>query len=179
MSRYIRRDELHTGFNFGSLGASWCGAQWRRVIDESLASDGSVGAPTTWVTENHDWRRAATRYAVEQRLKAREMPTEEQLNVSIFIEKSIVFGADPPCFRAFSLAVAALSRLCLPCAPAAPTSLLSRHYLLIRMQVSSARLRLPVQRPSVQPPLVASCCRFISRCHRASASTPALTLQFF
>ncbi len=87
MSRYIRHDELHTGFNFGSLCAAWSGAQWRRVIDESLASDGSVGAPTTWVTENHDWMRAATRYAVKQRLKARETPSEEQLNVSSFSEQ--------------------------------------------------------------------------------------------
>jgi alpha-glucosidase len=81
MSRYIRHDELHTGFNFGTLGADWCGVQWRQVINGSLASDGSVGAPTTWVTENHDLQRAATRYAVQQRLQGREMPTEEQLKV--------------------------------------------------------------------------------------------------
>ncbi len=85
MSRYVRQDELHTGFNFGSLGAQWSGVEWRRVIEESLASNSSVGAPTTWVTENHDCRRAASRYAVEQPLKGREMPTEEQVNVSIVV----------------------------------------------------------------------------------------------
>ena len=81
MSRYVRPDELHTGFNFGSLGAAWAGVDWRRVIDESLACNGGVGAPTTWVTENHDLCRAATRYAVERPLKGREVPSEEQLDV--------------------------------------------------------------------------------------------------
>lgn len=81
MSRYIRADELHTGFNFGSLCAEWSAPAWRRMIDESLACNGGVGAPTTWVTENHDWRRAATRYAVEKPLTGRELPSEQQLDV--------------------------------------------------------------------------------------------------
>lgn len=99
MSRYVRQDELHTGFNFGSLGARWCGVEWRRVIDESLASNSSAGAPTTWVTENHDCRRAASRYAVEQPLEGREMPTEEQVNVSIVI----VFIQQNNCARMHAL----------------------------------------------------------------------------
>jgi alpha-glucosidase len=81
MSRYIRSDELHTGFNFSMLCADWCGAQWRRLIEQSLQCDGAVGAPTTWVTENHDWPRAATRYSVDRRLQGREQPTAEQLHV--------------------------------------------------------------------------------------------------
>ena len=61
-ARYLRADELHSGFNFDLLTAEWNGDKWREVIDSSLAADALVGAPTTWVTENHDVRRAPTRY---------------------------------------------------------------------------------------------------------------------
>ena len=60
---YLRDDELHTGFNFPYLTAAWNGKALRRVIDESLEGNHLVGAPTTWVLENHDVWRAATRYA--------------------------------------------------------------------------------------------------------------------
>ena len=61
-ARYLRADELHTGFNFDLLTAEWDGDKWREIIDTSMAADALVGAPTTWVTENHDVRRAPTRY---------------------------------------------------------------------------------------------------------------------
>jgi alpha-glucosidase len=60
---YLRHDELHTGFNFPYLTAAWSGQALRKVIDESLHGNYLVGAPTTWVLENHDVWRAATRYA--------------------------------------------------------------------------------------------------------------------
>lgn len=60
---YLRDDELHTGFNFPYLTAAWNGKALRRIIDESLEGNHLVGAPTTWVLENHDVWRAATRYA--------------------------------------------------------------------------------------------------------------------
>jgi alpha-glucosidase len=60
---YLREDELHTGFNFPYLTAAWNGGALRRVINESLSGNHLVGAPTTWVLENHDVWRAATRYA--------------------------------------------------------------------------------------------------------------------
>ena len=61
-ARYLRADELHTGFNFDLLTAEWSGERWRDVVVSSMAADALVGAPTTWVTENHDVRRAPTRY---------------------------------------------------------------------------------------------------------------------
>ena len=60
---YLRADELHTGFNFPYLTAAWNGAALRSVIDKSLHGNYLVGAPTTWVLENHDVWRATTRYA--------------------------------------------------------------------------------------------------------------------
>ena len=60
---YLRHDELHTGFNFPYLTAAWNGAALRNVIDQSLHGNYLVGAPTTWVLENHDVWRSATRYA--------------------------------------------------------------------------------------------------------------------
>jgi len=60
---YLREDELHTGFNFPYLTAAWNGGALRRVINKSLSGNHLVGAPTTWVLENHDVWRAATRYA--------------------------------------------------------------------------------------------------------------------
>ena len=60
---YLRDDELHTGFNFPYLTAAWNGKALHRIIDDSLEGNHLVGAPTTWVLENHDVWRAATRYA--------------------------------------------------------------------------------------------------------------------
>ena len=62
LARYVRPDELHQAFNFFFLGADWNAASLREVIDLSLASDASVGAPSTWVLSNHDVRRHVTRY---------------------------------------------------------------------------------------------------------------------
>jgi alpha-glucosidase len=76
-SRYLRTDELHTGFNFDILVCDWSAAKWRNVVDSALAADALVGAPTTWVTENHDVRRAPTRYAGN--FVDREMPTAAQI----------------------------------------------------------------------------------------------------
>lgn len=60
---YVRKDELHTGFNFPYLTTKWNSKAFRETISESLAGNGSVDAPTTWVLENHDVWRVATRYA--------------------------------------------------------------------------------------------------------------------
>ena len=63
LAAYLRPDELHTSFNFDHLSAPWDAPALRAVIDLSLDSAASVGAPTTWVLENHDVWRAPTRYA--------------------------------------------------------------------------------------------------------------------
>jgi len=60
---YLRPDELHTAFNFHYLRTRWDAAHLREVIDHSLATAGSVGAPCTWVLSNHDVRRHVTRLA--------------------------------------------------------------------------------------------------------------------
>jgi len=62
-ARYVRPDELHQAFNFEFLGAPWSGPDYRRVIDSSLETMGSVGAPSTWVLSNHDVVRHASRLA--------------------------------------------------------------------------------------------------------------------
>ena len=76
-ARYLRPDELHTGFNFDLLTAEWDGDKWRNIITSSMAADALVGAPTTWVTENHDVRRAPTRYG--GRVVHREVATAQHL----------------------------------------------------------------------------------------------------
>jgi alpha-glucosidase len=58
---YVRPDEMHQSFNFAFLVSPWRAADLRATIDESLAADGSVGAPTTWVLSNHDVIRHASR----------------------------------------------------------------------------------------------------------------------
>lgn len=63
LAAYLRPDELHVAFNFSHLRAPWDASEQRRIISTSLAANDRVGAPTTWVLENHDTVRAASRYA--------------------------------------------------------------------------------------------------------------------
>jgi len=62
-ARYLRPDELHTGFNFPFLRAPWNAHRMHEVIDFTMAADAIEDAPTTWVLENHDVWRAASRYS--------------------------------------------------------------------------------------------------------------------
>ncbi|MFM9372650.1 glycoside hydrolase family 13 protein [Streptomyces sp. Da 82-17] len=62
LARYVRRDGLHTAFNFDFLMASWDAEDLREVIDRSLGSLGAVGAPATWVLSNHDVCRHPSRF---------------------------------------------------------------------------------------------------------------------
>ncbi|GLW06620.1 alpha-glucosidase [Microtetraspora sp. NBRC 13810] len=62
LARYVRPDETHQAFNFHYLTANWDAASFRAVIEESLATAGLVGAPSTWVLSNHDVKRHVTRY---------------------------------------------------------------------------------------------------------------------
>ncbi|WP_238992975.1 glycoside hydrolase family 13 protein [Jiangella aurantiaca] len=62
LARYLRDDELHSAFNFGYLKSAWTAADLRRSIDDSVSTLASVGAPATWVLENHDVERVVTRY---------------------------------------------------------------------------------------------------------------------
>ncbi|MCT4351799.1 glycoside hydrolase family 13 protein [Streptomyces sp. Je 1-79] len=62
LPRYLRADELHTGFNFPFMQAPWEPGALRAVIDGTLAQHALVGAPATWVLGSHDATRVVTRY---------------------------------------------------------------------------------------------------------------------
>ncbi|MER7400243.1 glycoside hydrolase family 13 protein [Streptomyces sp. NPDC000151] len=62
LANYVRPDGLHTAFNFDFLMTPWDAKELREVIDTSLATLGSVGAPATWVLSNHDVVRHPSRF---------------------------------------------------------------------------------------------------------------------
>ncbi|MGH3355540.1 MAG: glycoside hydrolase family 13 protein [Nocardioidaceae bacterium] len=66
LARYLREDELHTAFQFDLLRAPWRADVLREVIDDSIASSTTVGAPSTWVLSNHDVTRHVSRYGRSQ-----------------------------------------------------------------------------------------------------------------
>ena len=59
---YVRADELQQAFNFHWLSAAWSAPAFRKVVNETLAAVGLVGASPTWVLSNHDVVRHPTRY---------------------------------------------------------------------------------------------------------------------
>jgi alpha-glucosidase len=62
VAAYVRPDELHQAFNFTLLLEPWDADELRRSIDRSREAAASVGATPTWVLENHDVTRLATRW---------------------------------------------------------------------------------------------------------------------
>ena len=64
MAQWVRPDEMHQAFNFAYLATPWDAAAQRRIITDSLAAFGAVGAPSTWVLSNHDVVRHASRLAL-------------------------------------------------------------------------------------------------------------------
>ena len=62
IARYVRPDELHLCFNFTFLYEEWDADRLRATIDGTLAALAEVGATSSWVLENHDVTRLATRY---------------------------------------------------------------------------------------------------------------------
>ena len=62
LARYVRRDELHSAFNFDFLRCPWEAERLRSTIDENLHAMAQVDAPPTWVLSNHDVTRHLTRY---------------------------------------------------------------------------------------------------------------------
>ncbi len=61
-ARYLRRDEMHTAFNFDFMMRPWDAGELRAAIRSTLDAHRPVGAPATWVLSNHDVTRPATRY---------------------------------------------------------------------------------------------------------------------
>jgi alpha-glucosidase len=64
-AKYLRPDELHTAFNFDFMTRPWQAAGLRGSIDATLAANGPVGAPATWLISNHDVTRPVTRLGQE------------------------------------------------------------------------------------------------------------------
>ena len=64
MAKWVRPDEMSQAFNFDYMFTDWTAPDLRRVIDESIAAFGGVGAPSTWVLSNHDVVRHASRLAL-------------------------------------------------------------------------------------------------------------------
>jgi len=64
LARWVRPDEMQQAFNFTYLETPWTAPALRNVIDSSIASFATVGAPSTWVLSNHDVVRHASRLAI-------------------------------------------------------------------------------------------------------------------
>lgn len=97
---FIRPDEMHLAFNFRFVKAQWSAHDFKAAIEESLAANVAVGAPTTWVTENHDVTRCVTRYGSDLNLEGSYIP-----DVSGGVEVDLELGR----VRARAIAVLLLS----------------------------------------------------------------------
>jgi alpha-glucosidase len=62
LADYVRPDELQLAFNFLFLHERWDAEALRRTIDRTWTAFDAVGAPPSWVLENHDVTRVPTRY---------------------------------------------------------------------------------------------------------------------
>ncbi|MEP7019535.1 MAG: glycoside hydrolase family 13 protein [Pseudonocardiales bacterium] len=62
LARYVRPDELSLAFNFELVEAAWGAKTFHDAIERSLRAMAEVGAPCTWVLDNHDVDRVATRF---------------------------------------------------------------------------------------------------------------------
>ncbi len=61
---YLRPDELANSFNFDFLTSLWDVHELKRNIDLSLKAIKEVGAPASWVFNNHDVVRSVDRFAL-------------------------------------------------------------------------------------------------------------------
>jgi alpha-glucosidase len=64
IANYVRPDELTNSFNFDFLCAPWNPNALRDVIDTSIDAMSTVGAPPSWVFNNHDVVRSLDRFAL-------------------------------------------------------------------------------------------------------------------
>jgi alpha-glucosidase len=62
MALWVRPDEFHQTFNFRFLDAGWDKDKLVSAINESFEAFDNVGAPSTWVLNNHDVIRHASRF---------------------------------------------------------------------------------------------------------------------
>lgn len=64
-AKFLRKDEMHTAFNFDFMSRPWNAEQMRTSIQGTLDAHLPIGAPATWVLSNHDITRPVTRYGRE------------------------------------------------------------------------------------------------------------------
>jgi alpha-glucosidase len=62
MALWVRPDEFHQTFNFRFLDAGWDKEALISAINESFEAFDAVGAPSTWVLNNHDVLRHVSRF---------------------------------------------------------------------------------------------------------------------
>jgi alpha-glucosidase len=62
MAQWVRPDEFHQTFNFRFLDAGWDAKKLFDAINESFEAFDGVGAPSTWVLNNHDVMRHRSRF---------------------------------------------------------------------------------------------------------------------
>jgi alpha-glucosidase len=62
MAQWVRPDEFHQTFNFRFLDAGWDPSKLFDAINESFEAFDDVGAPSTWVLNNHDVMRHRSRF---------------------------------------------------------------------------------------------------------------------
>jgi alpha-glucosidase len=62
MAQWVRPDEFHQTFNFRFLDAGWDPSKLFEAINESFKAFDGVGAPSTWVLNNHDVMRHRSRF---------------------------------------------------------------------------------------------------------------------
>jgi alpha-glucosidase len=70
VAAYLRPGQLHLAFNFSLLHAEWDASEIRETIERTRSAVAAVGAPPTWVLENHDVTRIVTRYGGEDAARA-------------------------------------------------------------------------------------------------------------
>ncbi len=62
IARYLRPDELANSFNFDFLSSPWEPIMLKKMIDRSMEALQEVGAPSSWVFNNHDVVRSVDRF---------------------------------------------------------------------------------------------------------------------
>ena len=62
IARYLRPDELMNSFNFDFLSSQWDQIHLKKMINRSLEALAEVGAPSSWVFNNHDVVRSVDRF---------------------------------------------------------------------------------------------------------------------
>jgi len=71
---FLRPDEMHLAFNFAFSKCGWSATEIYDAVTQAMAANTMVGAPTTWVTDNHDTPRSVTRFGSTTRLAGAYVP---------------------------------------------------------------------------------------------------------